>query len=238
VDLAVPDVAAAAAFYREVFGWRPEPVPGAAGYEVMQAGGGAVCGVYAMGAERRAAGDPPAWLLYLTVDDADARAGRALALGATPVADPYDVPGAGRAAVIADPTGARVALWQGGAMAGAAVVAEPGALTWSELATTDRRAAAAFYTALLELRAEDMEGPFPYTTLVGGEGPVAGVYEPGDGPSRWTPYFAVQDAEAAAGLAVAGGGRVLQDPLETPYGRIGVIADPVGAVVAIVQLPA
>ncbi|HWH15101.1 MAG TPA: VOC family protein [Miltoncostaeaceae bacterium] len=236
-DLAVPDLPAATAFYAGLAGWRAEAVPGSDGaYVLMHAAAGPVCGVCAMAPERVARGEETAWLLYLAADDAGARAARAAELGGTVVAGPYEVPGAGRAAVVGDPAGARFALWQAGGMAGAAVVDGTGAMVWSELATPDRRAAAVFYTALLGLRAEEVEGPFGYTVLVAEGAPVAGVYEPDDGrPAGWTPYLAHDDVEAAAGLAVAAGGRVLQDPFATPDGRIAVIADPWGAVLAVAE---
>ncbi len=50
-------------------------------------------------------GTPVFWLVYFGVDDTDAAAARATALGATVLAEPTDIP-AGRFAVIADPTGA------------------------------------------------------------------------------------------------------------------------------------
>ena len=60
-------------------------------------------------------------------------------------------------AVIADPTGAVLCLWQPGTNIGAEVVNEPGALTWADIATTDAAAAQAFYdgAARLALRPDE-----------------------------------------------------------------------------------
>jgi predicted enzyme related to lactoylglutathione lyase len=52
-------------------------------------------------------------------------------------------------AMVADPTGSLVSLWQAKQHVGAGVIHEPGALTWSELITDDSSAAAAFLEELL-----------------------------------------------------------------------------------------
>ncbi|MEC7522654.1 MAG: VOC family protein [Myxococcota bacterium] len=49
---------------------------------------------------------PSVWLQYVTVDDADATLARAERNGATPLGEPMTVPGVGRFAMFADPTGA------------------------------------------------------------------------------------------------------------------------------------
>jgi hypothetical protein len=47
---------------------------------------------------------------YVAVDDVRATFDRALALDASPIAPPMDVPGVGSIAIIKDPTGAVIAL--------------------------------------------------------------------------------------------------------------------------------
>jgi predicted enzyme related to lactoylglutathione lyase len=49
---------------------------------------------------------PPHWLVYFAVDDTDAKAKKAEALGGKVCAPPADIPGVGRFAVIQDPQGA------------------------------------------------------------------------------------------------------------------------------------
>ena len=55
---------------------------------------------------------------------------------------------AGRMAVLQDPTGAVFQVWQAKNSIGAKILNEPGALCWTELTTTDTKAAEAFYTKL------------------------------------------------------------------------------------------
>ncbi|NUR59299.1 MAG: VOC family protein [Catenulispora sp.] len=54
----------------------------------------------------------PQWIPYVAVDDVDEAVSRAVALGATLLRPRVDLP-PGSIAVIADPGGAAVALWQG-----------------------------------------------------------------------------------------------------------------------------
>ena len=57
---------------------------------------------------------PPAWNTHVAVDSADETAARATAAGGTVLVEPFDVPPAGRMAVIADPAGAAFVRLGGG----------------------------------------------------------------------------------------------------------------------------
>jgi predicted enzyme related to lactoylglutathione lyase len=54
----------------------------------------------------QAAGMPPHWGVYITVDDVDATVGKAVELKATVLLPPMDIKGVGRFAIIQDPQGA------------------------------------------------------------------------------------------------------------------------------------
>lgn len=79
--------------------------------------------------------------------------------------------------------------------------------------------------------------PPDYTTFhldgdpLGGMGPLMGV--PAGTPAHWVAYLSVADADAAVAAATAGGGSVLHGPDNTPYGRMASLADPNGAVFAV-----
>jgi uncharacterized protein len=114
-ELTTGDPAAAAAFYGPLFGWRVEAMDmGGGPYHVLKAGETAVGGIMKSPAEAGAM--PPAWGCYVTVDDVDAIAAQAAALGGQVVVPPMEVPGVGRMAVIADPQGATLSVMQYGAM--------------------------------------------------------------------------------------------------------------------------
>lgn len=53
---------------------------------------------------------PPHWLVYFATDDVDATVTRAKELGGSVTADPMDIPGVGRFAVLDDPQGATFAV--------------------------------------------------------------------------------------------------------------------------------
>ena len=56
---------------------------------------------------------PPHWLGYVLVEDIEAKATEITSLGGTLHCGPMDIPGIGRFAVGADPTGAGFALFKG-----------------------------------------------------------------------------------------------------------------------------
>jgi predicted enzyme related to lactoylglutathione lyase len=154
----------------------------------------------------------------------------------------FDVLDVGRMAVIRDPTGAVVALWEPRRHIGAGVVGEPGTPCWNELVTVDPDSAGTFYAALLEWRCESHPmGTSTYTycrrgeTFAGGMRPIDAV----DGPAmpHWLLYFAVEDCEATAAKAGSLGGRVRLPPTDVPeVGRFAVLQDPQAAVFAVIKL--
>src|SRR5918992_3489342 len=152
VGLATSDPDSAKAFYASLFGWEGEDLSaGAAGtYTMLRCGGREVAILYRQQPEARAAGAPPHWTSYISVEDADATAVEAAALGGAALfREPFDVLDAGRVAAISDPAGAIVSLWQPRSQIGATLVNDVGALCWNELVTTDVERAKAFFGALL-----------------------------------------------------------------------------------------
>src|SRR5215213_7880276 len=215
VDLVTPDVGSATAFYARLFAWEPEDVAvgGGGRYTSFRRGGRAVGGAF----ERPG---PPAWVSYVAVAGVDAVARRAGELGGTVVAAPADVGDAGRTAVVADPQGATVALWQAGTFAGAEVVNEHGALTWNDLVTPEPEAAAPFYTELFGWAVTPVAPGVPYWSIAAGGRPNGGIMEQppplraAGVPPQWVPYFAVDDLDAAVDDATDAGARVLAGKLD------------------------
>src|SRR6266545_1772383 len=107
VGLATSDPAAAKTFYTRLFGWRVEDLSaGEAGaYTLLRRTGLDVAMLYRQAPEARAAGAPPHWTSYISVEDADATAARVEELGGAAVfRAPFDVLDAGRVAASRDPT--------------------------------------------------------------------------------------------------------------------------------------
>lgn len=108
-ELLTSDVAAAKTYYQKLFGWTFEDMPMEnMTYSVAQANGEQVGGIMPIPPD---AGEmPPAWGLYVTVDDVDATAQSAEALGGKICMPPKDIPDVGRFCVIQDPQGAFISI--------------------------------------------------------------------------------------------------------------------------------
>jgi uncharacterized protein len=108
-ELNTPDPEAALRFYGELLGWTHQTSPMPMGnYHVVKVGDTSVGGIMAP-----PPGSPPmpaAWGAYVTVDDVDACAKRAVELGGKLVYGPADIEEVGRMAVIVDPQGAALSL--------------------------------------------------------------------------------------------------------------------------------
>jgi predicted enzyme related to lactoylglutathione lyase len=234
VDLATADVTAASAFYGDLFGWDTDDVDGAT-YRTCRLDGDAVCGLSELPAAARTAGVPSSWTSYVTVPDADAAAERATELGGVVTEAPADVGDFGRTAALADPQGAALAVWQPGARIGAERVNDVGCLCMNELATTDLRAASAFYEGLFGWTTEPFvtgaDGPEILLALNGGK-PNASLLSDA-GPPHWRPNFTVESTEAAAARVGELGGTVVVEPMGIPDGSIALVRDPQGSLFAL-----
>ena len=239
VDLGAPDVAASTAFYGAVLGWSFFDSGEEFGhYNICQVNGHAAAAI----GPKQDPSQPTAWTVYLASDDADATAAAITANGGTVLADPFDVPGNGRMTVAMDPAGAAFGVWQAAGTIGAEIYNEPGGLTWEDARLTDPDAARTFYTAVFGYTFQNLEGaPGDYTTFhLGGDplGGMGGMMGAPDGtPSHWVAHFAVADVDAAVAAATGGGGELLGDPMDTPFGRMAFLTDSDGAVFALAGPP-
>ena len=240
VGLATSDVAAAKAFYGSLFGWEANDLQaGAAGaYTMLCCGAEEVAILYRQQPEARAAGAPPHWTSYISVEDADATAARAHELGGAAVfRAPFDVLDAGRVAAIRDPTGAIASLWQPRSRIGATLVNDPGALCWNELATTDVELAKRFFRELLGWEYETDDSG--YVSIKNAGNLNGGMREQAQherhSTPAWLPYFRVESADVAAHRATRLGGRRLAPTTEGRSGRWALIADPQGAGLALFE---
>ena len=108
-ELITTDVEAAKAFYRSLLDWKLEDMQsGDMTYTMATVGEGKVAGM--MMTPPEAAGMPPMWGAYVTVDDVDASARQVASLSGKVLIEPRDIPGIGRFCVIQDPQGATLSL--------------------------------------------------------------------------------------------------------------------------------
>jgi uncharacterized protein len=240
VGLATSDVASAKAFYGSLFGWQAEDLEASAAgtYTMLRHRGKEVAILYRQQPEARAAGAPPHWTSYISVEDANATAARAEDLGGAAVfRAPFDVLDAGRVAAIRDPTGAVVSLWQPRSRVGAELVNDTGALCWNELATSDVERAKSFFGELLGWEYETDDSGYVSVTNAGSlNGGMRGhTQQDRRAAPAWLPYFTVESADQSERQAAQLGGRGLRATTESPRGRYAVIADPQGAAFAIFE---
>jgi uncharacterized protein len=256
VDTWQPDAEAAAAFYTGVFGWEcedtmPADVPGQ--HFMCRLHGRDVA---AIASRPQSAPPDPAWNTYVWVDDAAEAASRARAAGGTVLVEPFESLDGGRIAIVGDPAGAAIGVWQPGAHRGAQLVNEPGAWSMSALSTRDTEACKRFYGAVFGWETETFDlgdaqmAMWKLPGYVGGEPqqPVArdviATMVPADGggaeaPARWNVDFWIGDVDGAVGKASELGGQVISPPYDVPNVgmRQAVIADPQGATLSLTQPP-
>lgn len=230
IDLGIPDLDKAMSFYGALFGWEFDVGPEETGrYTMCRLRGKAVAALMP---------NPDAdatefwWNVYLASDDLGSTVTRARDAGGTVLAEPMDVMDQGRMAILRDPSGGQVGVWQGQAHVGCELVNEPGALLRNDLVTPNPSAARDFYTAVFDFTLDgndDLEGvDFTFLRRPDGHeiGGIMGV--PGAPASSWGTLFQVEDADAAVAAARAQGGTA-EDAADMQYGRMAEVTDPFGA---------
>ena len=102
-----------AAFYGEMFGWTSSEQPASGGsFTRLRQSGRDAGSLYQLSEKHLADGVPSHWTLYIRVDDVDAAAQRAVALGGEIIVQPFEVPDTARIALVLDCVGAHFGLWQ------------------------------------------------------------------------------------------------------------------------------
>lgn len=230
IELLTPDTDRAKAFYGELFGWTAQDSGEEfGGYITFLHDDAPIAGCMKNDGE-----SPSAWSVYLESRDAADTVAKARAHGGTVVMAPMQVGDLGHMAVLADPAGATVGVWQPLSMTGISARGEVGAQAWFEVLSSDYDAAVPFYADVFGWDVHTMSDTpqFRYSTLGKDEAALAGIMDAtgllGERPSYWNFYVQVADTDAAIETARSLGGRELAAPDESPYGRLATIADPSG----------
>ena len=242
-ELMTSDQDAAAAFYRKVVGWNEQAMGSAeAPYTVLLAGDRGVGGILPV--PPHAAGTPPHWIGYILVDDVDAAAAKIVSAGGAVHRAAWDIPGVGRLAVVADPHGAAFVVFKNAPQEVEPSEVAPGTVGhvgWRELMAGEVATAFDFYAAQFgwtKTAAHDM-GPMGLYQLFNdgsAEGDAGGMMtKPAQMPvSGWNYYFTVDSVSAAVERLKAGGGTVVNGPMQVPGDAWVVQAvDPQGAMFAL-----
>lgn len=111
-ELWTTDPEAAVAFYQNLLGWTYDKMnmgEGIGEYWIVKCGESLIGGIMKLPYPL----PRPCWIPYIAVENVDQKTEQARSLGAEIHAAPFDIPNFGRSSVLADPTGATLALFQG-----------------------------------------------------------------------------------------------------------------------------
>lgn len=232
VDVMSSDLDAAKRFYRTLFGWETTSTEYKefGEYSMFVKDGIAVAGLGA-----NSSGFKDSWTTYLAVEDIDAtlaavvkRHGKIL----MPMTDTGDF---GKLAVIAGPGRAVVGLWQAGSFKGLNPPDAAGFPLWHTLNTYRFDEVFNFYCNVMGWRPQlpPPDAAIRYAAFQTGDSIRTAIFDAAAAgmvrPSRWWVSFGVPDVAAAVAWVEVLGGKVLVEPLETPFGKVALIADPGGA---------
>lgn len=111
---------------------------------------------------------------------------------------------------------------------------------WHEHTSPDIDKAVRFYGEAVGWKRKDADMPgMDYVMLTKGDAPQAGVINPPEGsdvPPNWVSYLSVDDVDAKVKAVKEHGGSVMTEPFDIPnVGRMAVVADPQGAVFALLK---
>jgi predicted enzyme related to lactoylglutathione lyase len=240
-DLVTVNPAGARLFYGSLFGWTFAEADGIdPGYTIIRHEGRPIGGLVARQGDL-AESTAAQWITYVVVADVDQAATAVLRAGGRIFRGPLDARKDLRVAVVVDPQGAPLGL----ASRGPAPAEEsPPALhrwLWMEYVARDPAAALQFYGDVVGFShlVHQTRDTFVYY-LLSTDRPRAGLFRSlwDRDMSVWLPYVRVADPAAAAGRAVALGGRVVlpQGPT-VRNGSLAIVLDPAGAPMAFQKYP-
>lgn len=262
IDLGTHDIDGAVEFYTALFGWDFHPGSEEfGGYRMIHKDGlpigGAMTTLMGPDGPSEQPQGPTAWSVYLRTADIESTVTAASEHGAQVIVPAMDIADLGKMAMVIDPSGAAVGLWQSDSFDGIANCARVGTPVWFESMTTDFDTAQAFYRDVFawDVHSESgqegsgqdgadqqEEGPqVRYVTHGTGETTAAGLCDaksflPEGTPSYWRIYFGSADLQASVAKVEELGGSVLDGPVDTPYGPLVTVADPQGASFQILEI--
>ncbi|MBP7608069.1 MAG: VOC family protein [Steroidobacteraceae bacterium] len=244
-DLVTSDVAAAAGFYGKVFGWTFETYGGDDDrdtYTLALADGLPIGGM--MFDQRAMKGKTPSarWVGLISVDDVKAATAAVTAGGGKVVYAPVMLGERGETAVFKDPEGVLFGVVKSKNGDPLDYAGDVNEWYWIDLWTADVEKAAEFYRAVISYETAPVadDGPRSGLRLLSGGLARAGIMQKYNEKlsATWLPYIRVANAGASVAAARAAGGKVVLEPVALNLATVAIIADPTGAPVGIVQLPA
>lgn len=243
IDLASPEPERSVSFYHDLFGWHVVDAGEQAGhYQLAHKGEAPVGGIGSL----RSPETPTGWTVFFGVTSAADHLVTAQAHGASLAFPIMDVPDLGRMATLIAPDGSGYGIWQPASFSGFGVDSEPGAPGWFDLQTRDFPTATAYYRAVMgvdpiamppgatdEMPAESAAA-FSYQAYGTGSEARFGIWGaadvlPAGVPAHWAVYLIVEETDAVVSRVQELGGSVLVPAEDSFFGRMALVADPLGA---------
>jgi len=235
-ELLTPDTTAAKTFYGGLLGWSFETHEASGtDYHVVKAAELGIGGMLQIAKEMADHGARPLWAGYIYTEEVDATAAAVEKHGGEIFMPPFDIPGVGRIAFVADPQGAPFYIMNptppagadpGPSQAFAAYQPAVGHCAWNELLTADPAAAKHWYGKLFGFIKDggiDMGPELGEYEFMKNEGQDfvygAVMKKPATMPaSLWIYYFRVPDIDKAVDYIRANGAQIINGPMEIPGG--------------------
>ncbi|MFC9836144.1 VOC family protein [Rhodococcus sp. NPDC127530] len=242
IDLTSSDPRQVIPFYTGLFGWRSDTNddPQYGGYSIFSMNGKPIAG---LGPQQQGNPYGNVWTTYIASEDAEATAAKAAEAGGQVMMPAMVVGDQGTMAILGDPAGAVIGVWQADGHDGFGLVDEPGAPVWHETLSRNYAAALPFYADVFGWTYQTLgdTDEFRYSQANLGDRTVAGVMDadsflPEGVPSFWQFYIGVEDTDVAVAKVTELGGSVRREPEDTPFGRLASVADPLGATFQITTL--
>jgi predicted enzyme related to lactoylglutathione lyase len=248
-ELMSPDPEGSKAFYDAVVGWDIGPaVPEFNGYRMInRSDGKAAGGVLPLTDEMQQHGARPSWLGYIHVADVDRSVASMEQSGGKTNTAPFDIPGVGRVAMVADPSGVPFYIMKPtppandpNVQSDVFSVDQPQHIRWNELSSIDQDGAIEFYSrhfGWVQDGAMPMGEMGDYKFIFANGVRIGAVMrKPPQLPvSMWTYYIGVDDIDRAIEAVKDRSGQILHGPNEIPGGEYSVnVMDPQGAAFALV----
>lgn len=241
-DLATTDVEGAKNFYSQIAPWTIKPWDQDENYTLVEAEGAPLGGIMALPTpSAQSNGAHANWTPSVYVYDVDACARQAEKLGGRIVMQPREIPNVGCWAMIADPDGASIAIFEpsSGDPPGHDGPPRVSEFSWHELSSNDWKKSWEFYRQLFhweKIEEHDM-GALGTYFIFGLKGQAMGgmfTRTPDMPAPNWTSYLEVDSVKSAVPKVKQLGGRVMREPHQVPGGSwITLCSDPQGATFAL-----
>ncbi len=238
-DLVTDDVAAARAFYGELFGWTFRYV---GDYTIAASDDRPLCGMFQRPRPERRPEAKPRWFGYISVANVERAQQVVTKAGGRVLAAPKKLPKRGEQAIFADPEGALFGVVKSSSGDPPDFQAEPGDWVWIQLLSRDGRKAAQFYRSVGGYEIiENTSSNRLSDVVLASDGYARATVRTIPGDQRevrptWLPFVRVKNVGESATRAKQLKGSVLLEPKpEFLQGKVAVIADPTGAAIGLLE---